>query len=78
MNFKYITRPTKENDAFPYHIRTNQIDPNDSINYPHHCEDRSGNLNFGSSIALTTLFSKENSVKYKVDQEGGQISPVIN
>jgi hypothetical protein len=64
--FLILTRPTKGNKMFPYHVKTNQIgfienDDNDDdrqtqdstskSNFPHHREDQSGNKEYESDPA---------------------------
>lgn len=70
--FLFLTRPTKGNKLFPYHVKTNQIvcipvsADNEKQNFPHHAETEGGNVNFNETfIGLSDLFTvKNNGDKY--------------
>ena len=74
--FLVLTRPTKENKTFPYHVKTNQIgltneahNPDDNIQ--HHKEGEGGNTQFDDparSFAITNLFLAPNlGEKYQLE-----------
>ena len=81
--FFVLTRPTKGNNSFPYHAKTNQIslinvtpkNTKETENYSHHFENEGGNIEF-ESILSTTLFS--NLVKINNRNETYQISNLTN
>ena len=66
--FLVLTRPTKENKTFPYHVKTNQVglsnkDHNPDDNFHHHKEDEGGNTQFDDparTFAISNLFLAPN------------------
>ena len=69
---KVLTRPTAGNSTFPYHVKTNQITiaktDDDTQNFPHHEENKGGNIYFANDgLQITDLFSMPNhGEKYQV------------
>ena len=55
--FAYLVLPSKHNQNFPYHVRTNQIvsDDDGEQNYPHECEDTPTELKHGDTF--TDIFN---------------------
>ena len=80
--FFILTRPTKGNETFPYHIKTNQINladdaENPNGNFPHHEESDGGNKSFDNlskSLTISNIFSLPSfGDKYQVKKETNEI-----
>ena len=70
--FYVLTRPTKGNNAFPYHVKTNKIGlmlprrkESETQNFPHHEDDNGGNTQFTAHVNTFDLFViKKHGEKY--------------
>ena len=81
--FFVLTRPTPGNHSFPYHVTTSKVGivNTSTENFPHHEENRGGNVAFESTegtIDFNELFrAKQNGDIYVVDNATVNVNTVI-
>jgi len=74
--FFVVTRPTKNNHFFPYHVKTHKVglitinsrnSTNVTENFPHHKENEGGNMEFEHMRLSNLLITSSRKENYRIN-----------